>query len=237
LRSTRIRKLDDTLVSIPNADFSNIQLHNITQRRRRLYRTTIGLRYETTPDQLRFVIANLREMLTGHPKVVKEPLYVRFIGFGAYSLDLDLFARIRTRDWLEYKAIREDINLRIVDIVKQAGTGFAFPSQTSYFAPDAGLDTERGQEAEDKVGFWRARGKLPFPEFEREEQEVSRIFLTTQPKVRRITRRAKVHRKKTRTQKPIQNPGKSKPRLLEGISAPRMCSSLRMVSNNYTLLD
>jgi MscS family membrane protein len=171
LRSTRIRKLDDTLVSIPNADFSNIQLHNITRRRQRLYRTTIGLRYETTPDQLRFVIANLREMLTGHPKVVKEPLYVRFIGFGAYSLDLDLFARIRTRDWLEYKAIREDINLRIVDIVKQAGTGFAFPSQTSYFAPDAGLDTERGQEAEEKVEFWRARNKLPFPEFEQEEQE------------------------------------------------------------------
>lgn len=182
LRSTRIRLRDDTLVSVPNADFSQIQLQNQTLRRQRLYRPTIGLRYETTPEQLRYVIARLREMLIGHPKVEKEPLYVRFLNFGDYSLNLEIFANIKTRDWLEYRAIREDINLRIMDIVKEAGTGFAFPSQTNYFASDAGLDTEHGQEAEEKVEFWRARNKLPFPEFEQEEYERLEDILDYPPK-------------------------------------------------------
>jgi MscS family membrane protein len=166
LRSTRLRKLDDTLVSLPNADFSQRELINYARRRRWLYQTTLGLRYETSPEQLRYVMAKLREMLIGHPKVSQDWLHVRFEDFGAYSLDVAVFAYIRTRDWLNYRAIREDINLRIMDIVKEAGTGFAFPSQTTYFGRDAGLDAGRGQKAETQVEEWRSRGQLPFPEFD-----------------------------------------------------------------------
>ena len=166
LRSTRLRKFDDTLVSLPNADFSQRELTNYARRRRWLYETTLGLRYETSPEQLRYVMAKLQEMLLGHPKVSPDWLHVRFGGFGAYSLDVAVFAYIRTRDWLTYRAIREDINLRIMDIVKEAGTSFAFPSQTAYFGRDAGLDAERGQEAETQVQEWRSKGQLPFPEFD-----------------------------------------------------------------------
>ena len=166
LRSTRLRKLDDTVVSVPNADFSQRELTNYGRRRRWLYQTTLGLRYETTAEQLRYVMAKLREMLLGHPKVSPDSLHVRFDGFGAYSLDVKVFAYIRTRDWLNYRAIREDINLRMVDIVKEAGTGFAFPSQTAYLGRDAGLDAEGGQHAETQVQAWRSKGRLPFPEFD-----------------------------------------------------------------------
>ena len=166
LRSTRLRKFDDTLVSVPNADFSQRELTNYARRRRWLYETTLRLRYETNPEQLRFVIAKLREMLLGHPKVSPDWLHVRFHDFGDYSLDVAVFAYIRTRDWLTYRAIREDINLRIMDIVKEAGTGFAFPSQTAYFGRDTGLDAGRGQEAETLVQEWRSKGQLPFPEFD-----------------------------------------------------------------------
>ena len=166
LRSIRLRKRDDTVVSVPNADFSQLQLVNYTRRRRRLYETTLRLRYETTAEQLRYVLARLREMLLGHPKVSPDTLHVRFDGFGAYSLDVAVFAYIRTREWLNYRAIREDINLRIMDIVKEAGTGFAFPSQTAYLGRDSGLDAERGQEAEKQVLAWRSKGQLPFPDFE-----------------------------------------------------------------------
>lgn len=165
LRSTRIRKQDDTLVSVPNADFSQRELTNYTRRRQRLYQTTLGLRYETTAEQLRFVIANLREMLFAHPEVSPEKLHVRFDGFGPSSLDVVVFAYIRTPDWLEYLAIREDINFRIIDIVNDAGTGFAFPSQTTYLRRDAGLDAPRGQQAEAAVAAWRSRGPWPFPDF------------------------------------------------------------------------
>jgi MscS family membrane protein len=166
LRSTRLRKLDDTVVSLPNADFSQRELTNYTRRRAWLYQTTLALRYETSPEQLRYVMVKLREMLLGHPKVSPDSLHVRFDDFGSYSLDVTVFAFIRTRDWLNYRAIREDINLRVMDIIKEAGTGFAFPSQTAYLGRDAGLDTERGQEAETEVQAWRASGQLPFPEFD-----------------------------------------------------------------------
>jgi MscS family membrane protein len=166
LRSTRLRKLDDTLVTVPNADFSQRELTNYARRRCWLYETTLGLRYETTPEQLRYVMSKLREMLIGHPKVSPESLHVRFHNFGAYSLDLNLFAYLRTRDWLDHLAIREDINLRVIDIVKEAGTGFALPSQTAYLGRDSGLDIERGQQAAEAVQAWRSKGELPFPEFD-----------------------------------------------------------------------
>ena len=171
LRSTRLRKLDDTVVSLPNSDFSQRELTNYASRRRWLYQATLGLRYETSTEQLRYVMAKLREMLIGHPKVSPDWLHVRFAGFGAYSFDINVFAYIRTREWLSYRAIREDINLRIVDIVKEAGTSFAFPSQTAYLGRDPGLDTEYASEAERRVQEWRADGQLPFPEFDGDIRE------------------------------------------------------------------
>ena len=122
------------------------------------------------------MLAKLREMLLGHPMVSPEKLHVRFGGFGAYSLDIDIFAYIRTADWLEYLAIREDINLRIIDIVGEAGTGFAFPSQTAYLGRDTGLDAERSRGAEATVEEWRSKGQLPFPEFDPQRWEKEDIL-------------------------------------------------------------
>jgi MscS family membrane protein len=170
LRSTRIRTLEDTTVIVPNAEFAQLQLENISIRNKTLFRVTLGLRYETTSEQLRYVLAKLREMLIGHPKVSSESLRVRFRNFGDYSLDIEIYAYILTNDWPEYWAIREDLNLRIMDIVKEAGTGFAFPSQTAYLTDDSGLDAERSRKAEAQVEDWRAKGKLPFPEFNGKEQ-------------------------------------------------------------------
>ena len=162
LRSTRIRKYEDTVVSVPNAQFSQLELENLSKRKNILFRMTLGLRYETTSDQLRYVLAKLREMLQGHPKVSSESLLVKFRQFGDYSLDIMVFAYVLTDDRLEFWAIREDLNLRIMDIVKEAGTGFAFPSQTAYLADDSGLDAERSRKAEAQVEDWRVKGKLPF---------------------------------------------------------------------------
>lgn len=139
LRSTRLRKLDDTVISMPNSDFSQRELTNYSRRRRRLYETTIGLRYETTEEQLRTVIAALDAMLRDHPRVLHDRLHVRFDGFGPSSLDVAVFVYLSATDWLEYLEIREDINFRIMRIVEASGSGFAFPSQTSYLAWDASV--------------------------------------------------------------------------------------------------
>lgn len=171
LRSTRIRTRENTLLTIPNAEFSQMQLENLSKRKLTLYQITLALRYETTPDQLRYVMAQTREMLLGHPKVSPHDLRVRFRDLGEYSLDVEIFAYTRTTEFGEYWAIREDLNLRIMDIVKEGGTGFAFPSTTEYFAPDSGLDSEQTLAAEERVRKWRAKGKLPFPEFDEETRE------------------------------------------------------------------
>jgi MscS family membrane protein len=164
LRSTRIRTLDMSVVTVPNAEFSQVQIENLSTRSRiRLY-TLIGLRYETTPDQLRYVLAEIRKLMLAHPKVDPEPLRVRFCAFGASSLDVEIFAMVRTADMNEFGAIREDLFLRILDIIGASGTGIAFPSRTLYLGKDPGLHAERSAEAERIVAGWRDSGALPFPD-------------------------------------------------------------------------
>lgn len=140
LRSTRIRTLDRTLVSVPNAQLAAVELENFTMRDRFRLFATIGVRYETSPDQIRRLVGSIRELLAAHPKVVQEPLRVRFVGFGASSLDIEIFTYIGTQDINEFYAIREELNLGIMDLVAAIGTGFAFPSQTLYLGRDQGLD-------------------------------------------------------------------------------------------------
>jgi small-conductance mechanosensitive channel len=169
LRSTRIRSLDRTLVSIPNTVFADMQLENFSMRDRILLRTTIGLRYETTADQLRYVLSEIRRLLIAHPKIVNDPLRVRFVGFGSCSLDIEVFAYVSTSDYNEYLAIQEDVYLRIMVLVLKSGTGFAFPSQVNYLASDAGIDDTLKEEAEALVATWRKESKLPFPNLSPDE--------------------------------------------------------------------
>ncbi len=159
-----------------------MKLDNFAARDQRLLKTVLQLRYETTADQLRYVLASLREMLLGHPMVTPDPARVRFVGFGAYSQDLEVFAYLKCQDHEIFLAIQKDILLRMKDIVAEAGTDFAFPSQTAYLTRDKGLDTDRSDEAAKRVEEWRTKGKLPFPEFEEEERERMEDILDYPPK-------------------------------------------------------
>ena len=171
LLSTRIRGIDRIVTSVPNADFSRRELENFAKRDRMLLLTTIGLCYETTSEQLRFVLAKLRSMLLAHPKLTEDPARVRFVKYGDYSKDVEIFVYADTSDWNEFLGIQEDVLLRVEDIVEAAGTGFAFPSQTAYLSRDSGVDPERSRAAEAEVEAWRSKGVLPFPEFPPEQRE------------------------------------------------------------------
>jgi MscS family membrane protein len=164
LRSTRVRTLDRTVVTIPNSQFAALQLENFAHRDRIWLQATIGLRYETTPDQLRHVLVEMKRLLLAHPKIHPDPARVRLVGFGAYSIDLEIFAYVLTTDINEFLAVREDLYLRVMDVIAASGTSFAFPSQTIYAAPDAGLDQRRREEAEARVRQWRAEHRLYLPD-------------------------------------------------------------------------
>ncbi|MFN0150001.1 MAG: mechanosensitive ion channel family protein [bacterium] len=164
LRSTRIRTPDRTLVSIPNAEFSTARIENFSSREQIQLKTVVQLGYETSPDQMRFVLVELRKMLASHPMILAQPRRVRLAHLGAYSLDIEVFAGVETRDPEEFFAIREDIYLRIVDIVNSSGASFAFPSQTIYLARGAGRDEEKVRAAEEAVARWRKEHALFMPD-------------------------------------------------------------------------
>jgi MscS family membrane protein len=169
LRSTRIRTLDRTLVSIPNGEFSAMHIETFAARDRIRFFSMIGLRYETTPDQLRHVLVEIRRLLYSHERLTNDPARIRFVGYGAYSLDLELFAYADTADWNEFLGIREDLLLRIMDIVADSGTGFAFPSQTLYLGKDDGLSEEQGRRVTETIDQWRRRSELYLPDFPAEK--------------------------------------------------------------------
>ncbi|GGB02384.1 hypothetical protein GCM10011491_33130 [Brucella endophytica] len=164
MRSTRVRSLDRTVFSIPNSEFADMKIENYSRRDRIRFNTTLQLRCETTADQLRYVIAQLRHLLIAHPRVMEDPV-VRFVGFGEYSLDVEITAYIRTNNGDEFLAIREDILLHIMKIVDEAGVQFAFPSSVQYGLEDLPIDMEKQAEAERRVAAWRKGEKLPFPDF------------------------------------------------------------------------
>jgi MscS family membrane protein len=164
LRSTRLRTLSRTLVAIPNATVVADKIVNFAERDRILFKVTIGLVYGTTAAQLTFVLDEIRRLILDDTRVVLDGQRVRFAGFGASSLDVEVFALIDTTDYATYTAITEDLNFKIMEIVERSGSSFAFPSQTLYLARDSGRSDDRAEAAAAVVEARRQRGALVVPE-------------------------------------------------------------------------
>ena len=142
LRSTRIRTLDRTIVTIPNAEFSSMTLENFSKRDKIWFHMTLNLRRDTMPSQVRSLLQSTTQALKEHPMVQTGPLPIRFIGVGTYSLDLEVFAYILTPDFDEFLQIRQELLLWIVDAVQAAGTALAVPTQA--YMPLGGLALTQG---------------------------------------------------------------------------------------------
>jgi MscS family membrane protein len=165
LRSTRVRTDARTELSIPNGALATMNIENFARRDKIQFNPVLAIRYETTPDQLRYLLAEIRRLLFAHPKVESESASIRFANFDSSSLRLEIAAYVLTRDSNEFNAVREDLLLRIMEIVGKSGTSFAFPSQTLYFSRDSGLDQEKTAASEQQVQQWRDQHNLPFPDF------------------------------------------------------------------------
>lgn len=132
LRSTRIRALDRSLLTIPNAEFSRAQIINLTQRDRILFRTTLNLSLETTSHQLQQVLSRVRELLLQHEADDDDPARIRLVSVGPHSLDLEIFAYVETTSENEFLAIREVLFLQLLQVIEEAGTALAPPAHTAY---------------------------------------------------------------------------------------------------------
>jgi MscS family membrane protein len=137
LRSTRIRTPERTVISVPNGQFSSMALENISGRDKVWFHPTLNLRRDTTSDQMSQLLASLKELLVNAPKVEVGPIPVRFIGVGQYSLDVEVFAYVQTSDNDEFLALQQDLLLKMLRAVEQAGTALAVPLQETFQPPAA----------------------------------------------------------------------------------------------------
>jgi MscS family membrane protein len=129
LRSTRIRTLDRTLISIPNGKLAELRLETFAVRDRLRFACALGLVLETTEQQMRTVLASLERVLRAHPQLWPEGVTVRFKEIGAFSLNLDINAWFDTTNWDEFMLIREEMLLSFLRVIEEAGTALALPAR------------------------------------------------------------------------------------------------------------
>ena len=134
LWSTRIRTNERTVVSIPNGVVMESQIENLSRRDKFWFHPIIGLVYATTADQIRRVLDLTRQMLAADPRVEAEGARVRLLRLSESSLDIEVAAYVRAATNPELLQVQEELLLRLLDIVAEAGTEIAFPSRTVYLA-------------------------------------------------------------------------------------------------------
>lgn len=136
LRSMQLRTLDRSVVYVPNGTLATMEVENLSRRDKFLFNPIVGLRYETTIEQMQRVVADIKASLAADARIETPTLRVRFVRLGAYSLDVEVFAYVKLADYPAFLGVQEELLLRIIGIVKAAGTGLAFPAQTMYMRQD-----------------------------------------------------------------------------------------------------
>jgi MscS family membrane protein len=137
LRTTRLRTLTNTVVSVPNALIASVETENLSYRTKIRYWPTLRLRYDTTPDQMRAVMDGIRQALELHEQVYDDPLRVRFTDFDEDAMLVKIHSFVKTTDITEFLEIAEDLNFQVMEIVHNAGVRFALPGRALYMEGEA----------------------------------------------------------------------------------------------------
>ncbi len=173
IRSTEVRSLDSTLISIPNAQFADMKLVNWSHTDKMIIEASIALRPETSADLLRFVLVKIREMALAHPLIETGSVRVRYVGPRAGAREIAIRVFVCTKERHVYHAVREDFFLRLDEILEAAGCSHATMARTVYVARDPGPDSVKNEAAESAVESWREGNALAFPESS--EEEIARL--------------------------------------------------------------
>jgi MscS family membrane protein len=131
-RSTRIRTLYNSLVTVPNANVAVAQIDNLGARHYRRTSTHLDLVYGTPKEKVEAFVAGLRQLILDSPKTRKDLYHVYFTDYGASSLRIMFYYFIIAADWGEELAEKHRINLEIMGLAKKVGVEFAFPTQTVF---------------------------------------------------------------------------------------------------------
>ena len=133
MRTTKIRSFGKSLITVPNQLIANTPIENFSRRGIRRIKLNVGLTYATTQKQIVNIVEEIKYMLHSHENIsAKDTLLVNFESFGDSSLNIFVYTFTTTANWEKYLDIREDIHLKIMKIVEENGSSFAFPSQSIY---------------------------------------------------------------------------------------------------------
>ena len=179
IRSTRIRTLDRTVVSIPNGQLVDSHVENFAKRDRIRLAFNIGVQYDTTLDQLRLIVDEMKRALLTHPKVHQEYFRVRFVAFADSALEIEAYLYIDTTDYNEFTAAKEELLLQVATIVNRAGAQFAFPTRAIYTGKVSETDNKKAKQASKLIAERSQIGELSIPEIPESLRE--RLLAPAQP--------------------------------------------------------
>ena len=133
MRTTKVRSFGKSLITVPNQIVANNPIENFSRRGVRRIKMRIGITYATPSDKVINIVKEIKYMLHNHEKIAqKETLLVNFESFGDSALNIFIYTFTSTANWEKYLDIREDIHIKIMKIVEENGSSFAFPSQSIY---------------------------------------------------------------------------------------------------------
>jgi MscS family membrane protein len=132
VRSTKVRTFAKALVTVPNAVLANSAILNWSKMNKRRIKMTLGLTYDTSHTQMNDIIADIKSMLNAHDDIDKDVIYIYFTDFDASSLGIFCYFFTTSTKWDKYMSVRENVNLKIMEIVQKHKASFAFPSQSIY---------------------------------------------------------------------------------------------------------
>jgi len=149
-RVTRIRTFDKRPLYVPNSVFTNISVENPSRMYNRRIYETVGIRYDDA-GKMETIVDEVREMIRNHPEIdTNQTLIVNFTAFAASSLNFFVYTFTKTREWVKYHEIKQDVMLKIIDIIEKHGAECAFPTTTVHI-PD-GLAMARSGASDSATG-------------------------------------------------------------------------------------
>lgn len=166
LRSTKLRTEERTLVSIPNGTVATAILENFRLRDKVLFRQVVRLRYDLSPDHVRYVIEQLREILARHPKVEDASARVRVLNLAENAIEVQIYAYILTREYREFLGVQEELILQAMDVLENSGAAIAVPGQTTMVTREAWIDPQKAAAAQKAMEKARDPGVPGVPRHE-----------------------------------------------------------------------
>lgn len=159
IRSTRVRRLDQALVTVPNNKLANSAILNWSRLQKRRIDMNLGVTYDASSEDMRVLLHRIREMLTVRETVQQDSVVVYFIEFGDSALNILVRCYVNLADWGEFTAEKELVYLEIMDIINELGMSVAFPSRSLYIEnlPDLALNVEAARR---QFGNYQDRSKL-----------------------------------------------------------------------------